>query len=420
LTWDGRRWALDSSAEVVRLAKETVRNIYREAADTEDSEARKATVEWARKSEKNAAIVAMMKLAESEPGVPVQPDALDADPWLLNCQNGTINLRTGELQPHRKGDLLTKLAPVEYGPAAGCPRWKQFLCEVFAPHPDLMDFIQRAVGYSLTGDTREECLFLLHGTGRNGKGTFIRTLCRILGDYAATADFGTFVSKRDEGPRDDVANMKGRHFIAAQESREGAALAESIVKTLTGGDLVRARRLYENSYEFLPTHKLWLATNHRPAIKGTDPAIWSRIKLVPFEVSFEGREDRGLKAALEQELPGVLAWAVEGCLRWQEDGLQFPDAVRQATAEYRNENDQLGRFIDDCCVVGDFVRCKATPLYTAYRRWADETGEDPLTLTAFGRRMTERGFRKEKKESANVYVGIGERTQGGDAGGRSR
>src|ERR1039458_5355848 len=194
------------------------------------------------------------------------------------------------------------------------------------------------------GNTREECLFLLYGIGRNGKGTFIKTLTEMLGDYAGTADFSTFVQRTgDGGPRDDIANMKGRHMVSAQESREGASLAESIIKWLTGGDLVRARRIYENSFEFQPTHKIWLASNHKPAVRGTDAAIWSRIKLIPFAVSFEGREDRGLKDALREELPGILAWSVQGCVLWQKDGLQFPETVTKATEEYRAENDQVGR-----------------------------------------------------------------------------
>lgn len=282
---------------------------------------------------------------------------------------------------------------------------------MFEPYPELVPFIQRAIGYSLTGDTREECLFQLFGRGRNGKGTMIRTVATMLDEYAGTADFSTFTAMRDDrGPRDDVANMRGRRFVAAQESREGAALAESLMKWLTGGDLVRARRLYENSHEFQPTHKLWLATNYRPTIRGTDPAIWSRIKLVPFEVSFEGREDRGLKDRLLGELPGILTWALEGCMEWQQSGLGVPAAVTDATREYRAESDQVGRFIDERCLVGEYSTAKARTLYSAYRGWAEGAGEDAVTETAFGRRMAERGFAKRRGERGIAYVGIGLRT----------
>ncbi len=409
--WDGMRWAIDETGEVVRLAKATVRRIYHEAGKIEDKTSRKATARWAWESEKASRIGAMMRLAQSEPGIPVRPEELDSDEWLLNCANGTIDLTTGDLRPHRRKDMMTKLVPVNYDPSAICPRWRLFLQEVFEPHPDLIDFIQRAAGYSLTGDTREECLLLLWGSGRNGKGTLIKTLGSMLGDYAETADFSAFVQRRnDHGPRDDIANMKGKRFVSAQESHEGAALAESLIKWLTGGDRVRARRLYENSYEFDPTHKTWLATNHKPEVRGADPAIWSRIKLVPFEVSFDGREDKTLKQTLLNELPGILTWAVEGCLEWQKQGLNFPSSIIEATGDYRHESDQVARFVEDCCVVGDSVQVKARRLYKAYREWVEEMGEKTLSETAFGRRITQR-FQKDHKETGTVYMGVGLRVE---------
>lgn len=410
LIWDGVRWKRDEIGEIMQRAKEVVRSIYAEAAKVRDSEERKAAATWARKSETGAQLVSMVRLAQSEARVPVMAAELDADHFRLNVINGTVNLRTGELEPHRREDLISKLAPVAYDPSAKCPRWERFLSEIFKPHPDIVPFIQRAVGYSLTGDTREECLFLLHGGGRNGKGTLLKILCIKLGDYAGTADFSAFVQRRDDsGPRDDVANMRGKRLIMAQEAREGAALAESLIKWLTGGDRVRARRLFENSSEFDPTHKIWLATNHKPAIRGTDPAIWSRIKLVPFDVSFLGREDRTLKVVLQDELPGILAWAVEGCLRWQEDGLDFPESVTIATEEYRVESDSIGRFVDEHCVVGEFAQAKARNLYAAYRQWAEGAGEHPMTETAFGRRLAERGYEKGRVLGGLFYRGVGVR-----------
>lgn len=412
LCWNEKQWASDQTGEVVRLAKATARRIYREAAEIEEDGPRKAAAKWAHESERAERIAAMVKLAQSEPGVPVLPNELDSDRWLLNCNNGTVDLRTGKLLPHQREHLITMLVSVEYDPAAKCPRWLRFLKEIFERHPDIIPFIQRAVGYSLTGDTREECLFLLWGIGRNGKGTFIKTVAAALGDYAGTADFSAFVHRHsDNGPRDDIANMMGKRFVSAQESREGAALAESLVKWLTGGDRVRARRLYENSYEFDPTHKIWLATNHKPIVRGTDPAFWSRIKLIPFEISFEGREDRTLKQTLLDESPGILAWAVKGCIEWQREGLNFPESVVRATQDYRHESDQVACFIWDCCVVGDFAQAKARPLYGAYRVWAEEAGEGILSETAFGSRVGER-FGKVHKDTGWVYTGIGLRVEG--------
>ena len=226
----------------------------------------------------------------------------------------------------------------------------------------------------------------------------------MLGEYAGTADFTTFVTKRDSGMRDDVANMRGQRFVVAQESKEGAALAESLIKWLTGGDKIRARRLYENSCEFDPTFKLWLATNHKPVVRGTDSAIWSRIKLVPFEVSFAGREDKSLKTALMTELPGILAWAVRGCLWWQRDGLKFPESVLKATAEYRSESDQVGRFLAENCVMEG--SCKAQVLYQGYQSWCAATGEREIAANAFGRRLTERGLDKRRTTHEVIYRGV--------------
>ena len=245
LVWNGIRWKRDVGAEVRQLAKETVRSLYTEAGRYTTEGQRAAAANWARRSESAAAIEAMLRLAQAEKGIPATPDELDGDRWLLNVLNGTVNLRTRKLQSHRREDLISKLAPVQFDAAATSQRWERFLAEVFAPHPDVIPFIQRAAGYSLSGDTREECLILLYGTGRNGKGTLLKTLASLLGDYAGTADFSTFVLRRDDAaPRDDVANMRGKRLVSAQESRKGVALAESLLKWLTGGDiLVAAVRL---------------------------------------------------------------------------------------------------------------------------------------------------------------------------------
>jgi len=410
--WDNTRWAQDERGVIRHLARETARELYSQAWDVKDTDLQDQIIKHARRSEGSQAITNMLKEVASVPGVAVVPDELDRGAFLLNVRNGTVDLRTGELRPHRREDLLTKIAPVDYDTGAKCPRWLQFLEEVFAPHPDIPDFLQRAVGYSLTAETREECLFLCHGTGRNGKGVFLKTVCEVLGDYASTADFSAFLVRKNDGPRDDIANMRGRRLVRAEESNEGARLAEGIVKTLTGGDRVRARRLHENSYEFDPTWKIWLATNHKPAIRGTDPAIWSRLKLIPFEVSFAGREDRGLKQRLRDEMPGILAWAVEGCLRWLEDGLEFPESVVNATAEYRDESDQVGRFIAEECVPLPTFQTAARTLYGAYRKWAEGAGEGDLTETEFGRRMTDRGYLRKRMTRGNVYFGVGLRADG--------
>ena len=409
--WDQTRFAPDEDAQVERLAKETVRQFHRDALSIEDKEIRDATLKFAMRSESDHGIRALLNRAAAEEGMTVRVNDLDADGWLLNVQNGTIDLLTGKLIPHNPAHYISKLAPVRFDPMARCPRWLHFLDEVFSPHPDLLAFIQRAVGYSLTGDIREECLFLLNGTGRNGKGTFVGTLQTMLGDYASTADFSTFIAARDDrGPRDDVANMRGRRMVVSQEVREGAPLAEALIKWLTGGDLIRARNLYERSVEWRPSHHLFLAVNRKPIIRGTDTGIWSRIRLVPFSVSFEGREDKTLKAKLLEELPGILAWAVEGCLKWQRDGLGTCESVQAATTEYRAESDQLARFVEECCITGP-CQAKARELFDRYRRWADRTGEDVMTETAFGLNIAERGYKKKHTNVGKWYLGIGLREE---------
>ena len=449
--YDGARYCPDTTGEIMRRAKKTIRSIPLEAATqsryaarlrkeassphlapdqqktilqkalSADRAAQKIS-DWAISSEKAACIKNTITLAQSEPGVCVQPSDLDADPWLFSVLNGVVDLRTGEMLPHSRVRLITKLAPVQYDPSAQCSKWLEFLQSVFPPpHDDIIPFLKRALGYSLTGSTKEECFFVLWGTGRNGKGTLIKTVSSILSDYAGTADFSTFVQRRldDSGPREDIASMAGKRFIAAQESREGASFAESTIKNVTGGDIIRARRLHENGFEFLPTFKIWLATNHKPNIQGTDVGIWSRVRLIPFTVSFEGRENKTLKNDLLSEQSGILNWLIEGCLEWQKHGLGLPESVAQANQEYRSECDQLQRFLEDCCETGEYFTVGARELYLAYKKWCEQAGESFVTETAFGRRMAERGFKKERDSRGNRYQNVGFRAdkRGADGNG---
>jgi putative DNA primase/helicase len=334
----------------------------------------------------------------------------DRDDYLFACANGVLELKTGAFRPGRREDMLTRASRVVFEPGATCSRWLRFLHEVFQASDDLLAFVQTAVGYSLLGLTCEEVFFILYGKGRNGKGTFLRVLLELLGGYAQNMDFSALIADKgtSKGPRNDLASMAGRRFVTAQESREGARLDEALIKALTGGDLITARFLHREFFTFRPTWKIWIATNHRPEIRGSDDAIWSRPKLVPFDVSFEGREDRGLKAALldPRELSGVLNWAVEGCQRYLVDGLHYPEAVTEATAQYKADSDFIGRFIAECCVTGcGFARARS--LYQAFAKWAAETGEQAMSETAFGLRMKERGYKKQRGNRGIAYAGIG-------------
>ncbi len=343
LAWNGCRWATDGGA-IVQLAKRTIRtmqvehaNILRGAARQPErwSDVRQradAMWRWSQRSEGAARIIAMLRLAESDPRITICAPMLDRDQWLLNLPNGTLDLRSGTFREHRPEDLLTKCAGTDYDPNAKCTRWLQFLEEVFRPNPDVIPFLQRAIGYSLTGDTREHCVFVLLGAGRNGKSTLLDILIELLGDYGGIAEFETFLQTRHSILREDIADMRGRRLISAQEPSMTGHLAENTLKWISGGDRLRARRLYEHAQEFSPSHKLWLAANRLPAIHPEDPALWRRLRVIPFDVSFVNDADRELKDRLRRESSGILNWALEGCRSWQKSGLGSSPSIQGALA----------------------------------------------------------------------------------------
>jgi len=409
--WDGTRWREDQTGEVVARAKATVRAMYAEAANEDDDRRRKDLARHALKSEAAQKIRAMTELLKTEPGIPVLPEELDQDPWLLNCQNGTLDLRTGELRSHDRRDLITKLAPVVYDPNATCPEWFRFLDRIMAGRADLVTFLQRAVGYALTGLTDERVLFILHGSGANGKSTFLETIALLLGDYAARTTADTVLARDRDAIPNDIARLRGARFVYASEAEEGRRLAEARIKDLTGGDTITARFLHQEWFEFRPEFKLWLGTNHKPVIRGTDPAIWDRIRLVPFDVRIPESERiprRELMARFEAELPGILAWSVRGCLEWQKHGLGMPAEVREATGAYRAEMDVLAQFLEECCIVNPLAKAKAGDLYRAYSEWCEANGERPLSQRNFGMRLTERGFERRRSTGGPFWwYGIG-------------
>lgn len=408
LNWNGERWQTDETGEVRRLAQKTVLSIYAEAAALQDDQERKARAGWAVRSETLSKIDSMITLAETQPGIPVSVSDLDADLWLLNCQNGTLDLRTGELLQHTREHLITKQIPVAYDPEAKCPEWTRFIRKVL-PDPELAAFIGRAVGYSLTASTREQCLFLLHGLGANGKSTFIETIRALMGDYALETQAETLMVKShgSSGPNNDVARLRGARFVSARESEEGQRLAESLVKSLTGGDTITARFLHKEHFEFKPDFKLWLATNHKPLIGGVDDGIWRRMRLIPFDVSIPKQErDLDLPNKLIGELPGILAWAVKACLIWQQYGLREPKTIREATEDYRADMDTLGSFIETHAVTGPNAKEKAGDLYRRYSHWCMDNGERDCGNTAFGRRLNDRGFRSEKRGGVVYRLGL--------------
>ena len=407
LIWDGRRWKIDDRGRIKGKGKDTVFKIYRELEKCPDKKSRERLFTHAIKSEGDQRIKAMLSLAESEAGISVIPDELDKNPWALNCENGTLDLRTGLLDSHNKDDLITKICPVSYNEDAECPKWLKFLNTILDQNQDLIGFIQRAIGYSLTGATNEQCLFFLYGIGANGKSTFLEVILALLNDYSRRADFSTFLVKYGESIRNDLARLKGARFISAIETAEGKRLAEGLVKQLTGQDRVAARFLRQEFFEFQPEFKIWLAANHKPNIIGTDYAIWRRMKVIPFTVTIpEKLQNPDLTTELKQELPAILTWAVQGCFEWQESRLKEPKEVKSATAKYKADMDIIGDFLKDSCTISDDSEIAKGDLYQKYANWCEETGEKKLSKRKFGICIVDRGFDDFTRENKRYWEGI--------------
>jgi putative DNA primase/helicase len=387
--------------------------------------AAKRVMAFCLKSEAAPRLNAMLDLARSEPGMPILPGQLDAHPWLLNCANGTLDLRTGQLREHRREDYLTKLCPTEYHADVPCPLWLRFLDAIFGGDAGLIRFVQRLLGYCLTGDVSEQILPIFHGGGSNGKSVLVNVIMEALGgDYAMKAAHSLLMTSRGERHPTEVADLFGKRFVVVSETDQGRAMNESLAKDLTGGEPIKARRMREDFWEFRPTHKVILCTNHRPRVTGDDHAIWRRLRLVPYGITFwnpddhpdgEARgldparkQDKNLLGKLRQELPGVLAWCVQGCLDWQRDGLTLPDKVRAATNSYRDEEDQVARFIVERCEMHRDLRVRAGDLYAAYKSWAERGGEEAMSQRKFGERLSQT---YERQASNGIwYVGLRLRT----------
>lgn len=405
LAWDGARFAFDGEATAQRFAKETARSIYKEALKKEDDE-RPRFVKWALACESRERRNAMVALASYEKSVRIDAaDALDTDPFAFNVHNGTIDLRTGRLREHQREDLITKLSPVVYDVTATCPMWIKFLNEVLGGNRDLISYIQHAVGYSLTGSVSGDALFFAHGNGQNGKSTFAETIMELCGEYAKAAPPELLIAKKNDAHPTELADLFGARLVVAQEVEDDQRFAEAKIKRLTGKDRIKGRFMGKDFIEFKPTHKLWLCANHKPEIRGTDLAIWRRIKLLPFTVTIT-KKDEKLPAKLLTELPGILNWAIEGCLAWQAHGLQEPPAVVDATNAYRKDMDNVGKFIDECCTFDASARTSAKDLYAEYKRWVESRGDLKLSQKRLGDKLAERPELQKTKSNGSWWNGI--------------
>ena len=423
MRWTGTHWARDDrDVRVSALASDVPRRMWDDIADwTGDTGVRNASVNWAKRSESAGTIKAAVTLARSIPGVAVEHDQLDAQHYLLNTENYTVDLADPELEPreHRPNDLITKKIGARWDPNATCPTWLAFLDEVL-PDPELQAFVQRAVGYSLTGAVDEQVMFLMIGEGANGKSTFISTIEKMLGDYAGIAAKDLLVAQTHEAHPTSMADLFGVRFAVGVETEQSNVLAEAKVKQLTGGDQVKARRMREDFWEFNPTHKLWIATNYLPRIRGTEEAIWRRMKVIPFDVTIPiERRDGKLPDKLAKEINGILQWAVDGYVDWNDNGLDTPQVVQDAVQAYRADQDWFTRFIED---VGYQVDPQ-NPAYSTftsiinddYRDWCRDEHEVQLSSKALGQELARRGLTAAKIQQKRAWKGIQKPSTGGFA-----
>ena len=400
MAWTGKVWQADDGLAAASVAKRVSDRLWREFSDLpartrEDS----ALLRFVQSSASSRAIDAAVKLARSEPGIVVSVRELDADPYLLNIGNGILNLRTLKLQPHSAEALLTHMAGVEFSEEASCPTWVRFVNEVTNGSEELAAFLRRSCGLALTGDVSEQCLWLHYGEGSNGKSTLLNVMAELLGTYAGPAPMELLLVKnnRSREVETQFASLAGKRLVTTVEADSGVRFSEATTKLLTGGDTVLARRLYGEAWPLKPTWHLHIAANHKPLVRGSDDGIWRRIHLVPWQVRFDGkRADRKLMDKLRAELPGILSWCLAGLSEWQAISLAAPECVRAATGEYRGENDVLGTWMAECCVVQETAKCEAGRLYASFKEWAKDRGEDAGNATGFGLQLERLGYRKER------------------------
>jgi putative DNA primase/helicase len=405
LVWDGRRWSHDSTGQAARWMKSIARRITADALEISAEKERQAAMSLARRAESSAGVSGALTLAGTESEVVVTPDDLDADPFLLNCPNGTFDLRTGGLRPHDPADLITKITAGAYDPAASGRVFGEFLAKV-QPDEAMRAYLARLAGHGLVGRVVEHLLQIHWGEGANGKSTFVNAIGAALGDYAAPADPELLTARTFDAHPTGVADLFGLRLAILHETDKGRQLAEGTVKRLTGGDRLKARRMREDFWSFDPSHTFVMLTNHKPVITGTDEGIWRRIRLVPWAVvvpADERDEHLGDKLALEADY--VLTWLVAGCLAWREHGLDDPEPVTKATGDYRNESDALGRFLNDHTM--DHGQVRSSDLFKTWEKWCADEGEVPGTQTAFSTALINRGYDKKVTNAGKFWQRLG-------------
>lgn len=415
LFWDGKTWVIDESGEIKKLADKVCDDLKREAFAEQDDELQEKALRFARKTASSAGKEAMIKECQHLEHIPVAPEQFDSYTDFLNCQNGIVNLRNGELIPHDGSFMMSKICNTTYDTEKKTPKlWMSFLDDITAGDKDLQRYIQKSVGYSISGSNREQCAYFLYGLGNNGKSTFLDTISDMLGSYAANAQPDTIMiqsrlGSSGGGANSDIARLKSTRFVTCEEPTEGVRLNEGLLKQLTGGSKVTCRFLYGDEFEYTPEFKIWVATNHKPTIRGTDIGIWRRIKLIPFEVNIpKEKVDKLLKYKLRREFPQILAWAVDGCIMWQKEGLEDPDSVKSAVKDYKQEMDLVGGFLEQCVIIDYDPKNKvmASELFSVYSKWAEQNNEWKMTSKRFFIEVAKKLPEKGRNSKGIFYTNI--------------
>ena len=406
MEWTGTAWKSDETLHVFDLARRVCRQASSEAENTKVSSAVASA----------KTVAAIERLAKADRRHAATVAQWDADPWLLNTPGGVVDLRTGLMRSHRPTDFMTMTTAV--APGGDCPRWLAFLDTVMQGDAELIGFVQRMAGYALTGSIREHALFFCYGTGANGKGVTLNTLTGILGDYAKVASIETFTATQSDRHPTDLAMLRGARMVTAQETEEGRRWAESRIKAMTGGDPITARFMRQDFFTFEPLFKLVIAGNHRPGLRNVDEAIRRRFNLIPFSVRIPPEQrDHNLPEALKAEWPGILAWAIKGCLDWQRGGLRPPAAVIDATAEYLEAEDAVAAWLAESCIVGPNLTTSSSSLYASWKIWAEKSGEAAGSQKRFSQAMQNRGFAAGKDgKGLATLAGVGIQVAAPDTG----
>ncbi|MBN2413386.1 hypothetical protein JXQ31_17025 [candidate division KSB1 bacterium] len=411
LIWNGNNWQKDKDNEISRIAMECIRTRQEKAMEIENENDRNKMLSWTKGSESDYKIKSAIRLFKDLEEVKTTSDQFDIDPYFLGCMNGILDLKTGKLRAGQPEQMISKSTNISYDPNAKCQRWKQYLEEIFENNYKLINFVKRAIGYSLTGNTSEQCLFILIGPGENGKSLFLEILRSLTGEYCINTPFQTFEKKSNKGNQipNDVAELVGMRIVTCSEINEYSQFDEGRIKSLTGEDVITARKLYKDFFSFKPTFAIWFALNHFPRVTDHSPGFWRRINNIPFNRQFtDDDRDRNLKNKLIVELSGILNWAIEGCLEWQKVGLMVPEIIKTENRKYQKESDTLSLFFEECTLCGKDREIGAQDLYDSYREWCKKYSIKPISIVVFGKRISSMGITKVKEtyKRNTIYQGI--------------